>query len=248
MLNRPVIGICGSHNIGDRQLFIRENYMQSVLRAGGLPMLLPQVADKETAQALLDNLDGLLLAGGGDVEPARYGESAIPACGEPDAQRDDFELTIIPLALERHMPIFGICRGIQVLCVAMGGTLYQDIQTQCGVERAKHEQPAPYNAPVHTVYFEPDGFFSGVIGAKSMPANSMHHQSIKDPGAQLVVEGRTQDGIIEAVRGAQSDDVFAVQFHPEYLSEESAYAAKLFECLVSKARRYRAARIASPAI
>lgn len=241
MGNRPVIGICGSHNIGDRQLFIRENYMQSVLRAGGLPVLLPQVADRETAQALLDTLDGLLVAGGGDVDPARYGEEAIPACGEPDAQRDAFELTIIPLALKRQMPIFGICRGIQVLCVAMGGTLYQDIEEQCRIERAKHEQPAPYNVPIHTVHFEPNGFFAGLVGANSMPANSMHHQAIKDPGDQLVIEGRTEDGIIEAVRGAQSDDVFAVQFHPEYLSEESAYAARLFGCLVEKAARYRAA-------
>lgn len=240
MRNRPVIGICGSHNVTDRQLFIRENYMQSVLRAGGLPVLLPQVADRETVMALLDHLDGLLLAGGGDVDPARYGEAMIPACGEPDAQRDAFELTLIPLALDRHMPIFGICRGIQVLCVAMGGTLYQDIETQRGIARANHEQPAPYDAPVHTVSFTPGGFFAGVLGETSMPANSMHHQAIKAPGAQLVVEGYTEDGIIEAVRGAQSDDVFAVQFHPEYLCEQSAHARSLFDCLVKKADRYRA--------
>lgn len=240
MGNRPVIGICGSHNVAERQLFIRENYMQSVLRAGGLPVMLPQIADRETAQALLENLDGLLLAGGGDVAPSCYGEKAIPACGEADAQRDSFELTMIPLALERKMPIFGICRGIQVLCVAMGGTLYQDIETQRGIERARHEQPAPYNVPVHTVCFEPDGFFARLLGAQSMQANSMHHQSIKDPGGRLVVEGQTEDGIIEAVRGAESDDVFAVQFHPEYLAEESESAAKLFDCLVEKARRYHA--------
>lgn len=238
MNNRPIIGICGSHNVSDRQLFIRENYMQSVLRAGGLPVLLPQAADRETARALLERLDGLLLAGGGDVDPVRYGEAAIPACGEPDAQRDAFELAIIPPALELGMPIFSICRGIQVLCVALGGTLYQDIETQTGIERVRHEQPAPYNVPVHTVRFEPDGFFASLLGKSSMNANSMHHQAIKDPGEHLVIEGKAEDGIIEAVRMAGRDDVFAVQFHPEYLAAEQEDAAKLFDCLVAKAARY----------
>lgn len=242
MKNRPVIGICGSHNVGDRQLFIRENYMQSVLRAGGLPVLLPQVADREIARALLEHMDGLLLAGGGDVDPVRYGEAAIPACGEPDAQRDDFELTVIPLALELGMPIFGICRGIQVLCVALGGTLYQDIEAQTGIGRITHEQPAPYNVPVHTVCFEPDGLFAGIVGKSGMAANSMHHQAVKDPGDRLAVEGRSEDGIIEAVRMVGNDDVFAVQFHPEYLAAEQEDAAKLFDCLVAKAARYHESR------
>ena len=121
-MNRPLIGISGSHNVADRQMFVRENYMQSVLRAGGIPVLLPEIEDEETAKAILDRLDGLLLAGGGDVLPSRYGEETLPACGEDDPQRDIFELLIIPMAIARNMPIFGICRGIQVLNVAMGGT------------------------------------------------------------------------------------------------------------------------------
>lgn len=129
----PIIGISGSHNIADRQLFVRENYMQSVLRAGGIPVLLPEIEDEETAAQILAHLDGLLLAGGGDILPARYGEETIPACGEADAQRDAFELLIIPMAISRKMPVFGICRGIQVLNVAMGGTLIQDIESQKGI-------------------------------------------------------------------------------------------------------------------
>lgn len=113
-MNRPMIGISGSHNVADRQLFVRENYMQSVLRAGGIPVLLPEIEDKETAAQILARLDGLLLAGGGDILPSRYGEETLPACGEADEQRDVFELLMIPMAISQKMPIFGICRGIQV--------------------------------------------------------------------------------------------------------------------------------------
>ena len=147
-MNRPLIGISGSHNVADRQMFVRENYMQSVLRAGGIPVLLPEIEDEETAKAILDRLDGLLLAGGGDVLPSRYGEETLPACGEDDPQRDIFELLIIPMAIARNMPIFGICRGIQVLNVAMGGTLIQDIESQQNIPKKTHQQEPPFSQPL----------------------------------------------------------------------------------------------------
>lgn len=236
----PLIGISGSHNTQDHNLLIRENYMQSVLRAGGLPVLLPHTDDESAASALLDMLDGLLLAGGGDVEPARYGEAAIPECGAPDAQRDGFELLVARMALSRGMPVFGVCRGIQLLAVAMGGTLWQDIEAQLSVPRAKHEQEPPYDAPTHDVFFEPDGLFARILGADRAATNSMHHQAVKDPGPRLVVEGRAADGVIEAVRARDTDAVFAVQYHPEYLSHRDKQAAKLFAHLVEKARAYAA--------
>ena len=110
-MNHPIIGISGSHNVADRQMFVRENYMQSVLRAGGIPVLLPEVEDEATAKAMIDHLDGLLLAGGGDVLPSRYGEEKLPACGEDDPQRDIFELLIIPMAIARNMPGAQCCDG-----------------------------------------------------------------------------------------------------------------------------------------
>lgn len=238
MRRRPLIGISGSHNVPERQLFVRENYMESVLRAGGLPVLLPHTSDEQEAKALLEELDGLLLAGGGDVDPARYGEETLPECGEVDAQRDAFELLITRLALERNIPIFGICRGIQLLAVAMGGTLWQDIGTQLGVEPIRHQQEPPYDTSSHPVRFVQGGFFANVIGAEEVLTNSMHHQAIKAAGPNLIVEGYSDDGVIEAVRSAQSDSVFAVQYHPEYMSGAQTHAARLFECLVSKAAEY----------
>ena len=238
MGKRPLIGISGSHNVQDRQLFLRENYMQSVLDAGGLPVLLPQTGDETVADALLDKLDGLLLAGGGDVDPARYGEDRLPACGESDAQRDEFELLITRLALKQRMPIFGICRGIQLLAVAMGGTLWQDVKTQLGVKAEHHEQKPPYNSPEHSVCFVRDGLFTHILGAQEVMTNSMHHQAVKCAGENLVVEGHSDDGVVEAVRSVHSDAVFAVQYHPEYMADGDVYAARLFKHLVKKASEF----------
>ena len=246
MAVRPIIGISGSHNVAEHQLFIRENYMESVLRAGGLPVLLPHFSDEATAQAMLSSLDGLLLAGGGDVRPSLYGEEMLPACGEPDDQRDIFELLMIREALSMRMPIFGVCRGIQSLAVAMGGTLYQDIESQLGIEKLRHSQEPPYGEAVHTVRFAPDGLFARITGAQEMRTNSMHHQSIKQPGERLIVEGVSEDGVIEAVRARDDDGVFAVQFHPEYLAGHSEQAARLFEHFAAKAKEYAAQRTARP--
>ena len=134
------------------------------------------------------------MAGGGDILPARYGEETIPACGEADAQRDAFELLIIPMAISRKMPVFGICRGIQVLNVAMGGTLIQDIESQKGI---------PTGAP------------------------------------ELQIDGQTDDGMIEAVSAKNNSRIFAVQFHPEYLSDHDVYAQKLFAHFVKLACDYQ---------
>lgn len=238
-MNHPIIGISGSHNVADRQMFVRENYMQSVLRAGGIPVLLPEVEDEATAKAMIDHLDGLLLAGGGDVLPSRYGEEKLPACGEDDPQRDIFELLIIPMAIARNMPVFGICRGIQVLNVAMGGTLIQDIESQKGIPTKMHQQEPPYGAPVHTVHFERGSIFERITGVTEMQTNSMHHQSIKEPASRLRVDGYAEDGIIEAVSAKDTDRIFAVQFHPEYLSDHDVYAQRLFDHFVKLSRDYQ---------
>ena len=237
---RPLIGVSGSRNVTERHHFVRENYMQSVVAAGGLPMMLPHTRDEALALQMLDELDGLLLTGGGDVEPARYGEEKLPVCDEPDAQRDDFELLIGRLALERGMPVFGICRGIQLLTVLMGGTLYQDIETQLGIERIRHSQNPPYNEPAHAVRFVSGGLLERIAGAQEVRTNSMHHQCVKDAGPRLIVEGWSEDGVVEAVRAAHTDDVFAVQYHPEYMAAETEHAARLFRYHVECARAYAA--------
>ena len=178
-------------------------------------------------------------AGGGDVLPSRYGEETLPACGEDDPQRDIFELLIIPMAIARNMPIFGICRGIQVLNVAMGGTLIQDIESQQNIPKKTHQQEPPFSQPVHTVCFEKGSVFERITGATEIKANSMHHQAIKKPADGLQVDGRAEDGIIEAMSAKDGSRIFAVQFHPEYLSDHDAHAQRLFDHFVKLSREYQ---------
>ena len=239
MALQPIIGVSGSHNEKDRQLYIRENYMQSVLNAGAIPVLLPETEDERTIGAMLDHIDGLLLAGGDDVSPERYGEEILPACGSIDPQRDAFELAITSMAVARRMPVFGICRGIQTLAVALGGKLIQDIETQCSIAASDHHQQPPYGEAVHTVSSAPGGVLERVIGERHMRTNSMHHQAVRETGPFLRVEGRTEDGVIEAVSGIENDRIFAVQFHPEYMADHDGYAARLFEHFTQLARQYR---------
>lgn len=235
---RPVIGITGAYNEENHRLSLNERYFEAIIRAGGLPVMLPQMDDEELICEMLDRIDGLLLSGGVDVLPARYGEETLPACGTISEKRDAFELLITKHALQRNMPIFGICRGIQVLGVAMGATLFQDIESQLGIPAKQHKQEEPYDDPVHTVRFKEGGLFERITETSLMPTNSMHHQSIKEAGDNLRIEGITMDGIIEAVCSKENEAVFGVQFHPEFLAHYSDFAARLFTYFVENAKKY----------
>jgi len=200
--------------------------------------MLPQTSDEEVICDMLGRIDGLLLSGGVDVLPSHYGEETLPVCGTISEKRDAFELLLTKLALDRKMPIFGVCRGIQVLGVAMGATLFQDIESQLGLPAKQHKQEEPYDDPVHTVRFKEGGLFGRITQTTLMPTNSMHHQCIKEAGNRLRIEGITMDGIIEAVCSAENEAVFGVQFHPEFLAHYSDFAARLFKYFVEKASEY----------
>ena len=235
MGNRPIIGISGNIT-KDRCYSLKHTYFDAILEAGGIPVLLPQTTDPSVVDDMLDALNGVVLAGGVDIHPSHFGEEVLPGCGEIDEGRDAFELLLTRRAIERGMPVLGICRGIQVLAVALGGTLFQDIISQLGLPESAHRQEPPYDAPHHVVHFKEGGLFERITGTQLMPTNSIHHQSIKDAGDQLIIEGITMDGIIEAVRMVGNDAVLGVQFHPEYLAPGSTFAARLFRYFVDQAR------------
>ena len=224
---RPIIGISGTFLEDKQQILLRETYTNAILEAGGLPFILPTVSDEAVIRALLDQIDGLLLSGGGDVDPAHYGEQRLPECGEPNARRDEFELRITKTAKDRRVPIFGICRGIQVLSVVYGSKLIQDIPSVCGIPLEKHRQPEPFS------------LLTRITGLTHAMTNSMHHQAIALPCGTLVVEATTADGIIEAVSDCENAAVFGVQFHPEFLTENSDFAKALFAYFVKTAKEYR---------
>ncbi len=239
MDKKPLIGVTAWRNAESQQLRLKETYMDAVYRAGGLPVVLPCLADEASIDALLDYLDGVLLSGGNDIHPRRYGEEVLPCCGEIDERRDEFELLLVKRAIERDMPIFGICRGFQVLAVALGATLFQDLEAQLGLPRENHRQEPPYDDYKHTVRFKEGSLLARITQTELMPANSMHHQAIKEASDRINIEGITMDGIIEAISMKGNDAVFAVEFHPEYLAPFSDFAARMFTYFVDKAGAYR---------
>lgn len=241
MGHRPIIGISASRSGEKHQLSLTETYLNAIDRAGGLPVVLPSsITDEEAIGELLEHVDGVLLSGGIDVHPRRFGEEVLPACGAIDETRDAFELALTRKAIGRGMPLFGICRGVQVLAVALGGTLFQDIESQLGLPASAHRQEEPMDDYKHAVRFKEGGLLARVTGTTLMLTNSKHHQSIKEAGDRLVVEGITMDGIIEAVSMAGNESVFGVQFHPECFERFSDPAAKLFAYFVEKASEYKA--------
>lgn len=236
MKQQPVIGIIGYRTEPNRGIGLRQTYIDSILRAGGLPVILPLFTDEDTISNVLTHIDGLLLSGGCDVNPARYCEERLPECGEPNDERDASELLFVKQARKMQMPILGICRGVQLLNVAYGGTLIQDIPSQRGIPLEKHDQAEPYTALVHEVTLTKGGLLNRITGETQFMTNSVHHQAIMTLGSSLVCEALSTDGIIEAVSDSADDAVFGVQFHPEYFSGEYAYAQKLFDYFVSMAQ------------
>ena len=235
---KPLIGMTAYHNMAESTLYLRENYLTSVLSAGGLPVLLPQTADADTLKLYLSQLDAVILTGGGDVAPERYREARKPECGKEDRERDDFELTLTELALEAGLPILGICRGCQVLAVALGGTLIQDIEQETGIPRIAHSQEPPYNRPVHRVLIRPEGLLYRILGKDAIETNSSHHQSVAVPGETMHIDAVSQDGIVEGFSVRGSDRLLGVQFHPEHMAATDPDALKIFQYLVCQARKY----------
>jgi putative glutamine amidotransferase len=206
-------------------------YVSSVVRAGGAPITLPCVVDKEAIRAVLRMVDGVLLTGGGDILSLAYGEEPHPASKYQDPVRDEMEFEVTRLALEQGLPILGICRGVQVLNVALGGTLIQDVPSQVR-DAVKHYSQGLDAVLLHTVDIEEDSLLARVSQATSMAVNSYHHQAVKDLGRGLRTNCRARDGVIEGIEAADGRPILGVQFHPEELTEKYPQFQSLFDWLV----------------
>jgi putative glutamine amidotransferase len=190
---------------------ISRAYVDAVARAGGVPVVLPVLAP-ELAATVLDRVDGLLLPGGGDVEPARYGEEPAPETGAPDPERDAWDLACAGAALARGLPVLAICRGAQVLNVALGGDLVQHVDG--------HACSARYSEHVHGVRLAPGSRLAAVLEGHEVGTNSLHHQAVGRPGAGVRAVAWSEDGTVEGFEVEGHPAVIAVQWHPELLPDE----------------------------
>ena len=223
---RPIICLTGSiEDTGDVTLL--SPYAAAIEKAGGVPFLLPYTEEEETLARVCDAVDGFFFTGGKDIAPSRYGEEMHAACGALQPKRDALEFALFARAYQTRKPILGVCRGAQLINVALGGTLYQDIPTECP-SHIPHVQIEAKFEHSHRVDILNGTPLADLIGTPDMGANSFHHQSIKHLGQDLAVMARAQDGMIEAIFGTDARYLRAYQWHPERLIAISADNLSLF--------------------
>lgn len=229
---QPVIGITGNYE--DNICKLSHGYFQSVVAAGGVPMIIPPVEDANTLVNTLDRIDALILSGGGDINPLFGGDEPSPRLRGINQKRDLPELMITRLAYNRQIPILGICRGIQALAVALGGKVAQDISIQANV---KHSQDADRAEQTHSIKIAEDSILHSLYGEEKIYVNSFHHQAVKDAGDKFRVVAKSSDGIIEAMESSEYKSIIGVQWHPECLED----GMPLFRWLVEEAKAFRRA-------
>lgn len=241
-MRAPLIGVtpsAGDNSLGVRAYNVAADYTQAVERAGGIPVILP--LHVQNIHRLLDSLDGVVFSGGGDIEAQRFGQQNHDAAGGFDEERDTFEIAIMQAAFERDVPILAICRGVQVMNVARGGDLIQDIPTQTTSDM-KHNQRAEGSGE-HDVFQTTnvaggDNPVTAAFGEGSATINSFHHQSIGKVAPGLEVVATAEDGIVEAVYAPKQTYAVGTQWHPERLASEHEAHQELFNQLVRAATEY----------
>ena len=239
----PVIGVTPdvatrdtSANLKDSNLFLSQRYNRAILIAGGIPMVLPMIVSRKILEKALDRLDGILVTGGNfDIDPIHYGEKPLEPLRVIKKQRTQFELELISLALERDLPILGVCGGQQAINVVLGGSLYQDIATQV-THALEHEQTTPKVKSSHSINILPETKLHRIVRCKVLKVNTTHHQAVKDPGRGLITNATAEDGIIEGIESQEHSFVLGVQWHPEFLMERNLPQRKIFSSFISACR------------
>lgn len=230
----PLIGITASHDTNKTEsLSLRSNYVNSIRKSGGIPVILPLELSEYEAEQLADTLDGIVFTGGPDIHPFLFGEEILVHCGGSSSLRDTLELSFFKHMFQKKKPILGICRGIQLINVALGGSLYQDIASQFQKDPAiAHQQPGGYGSASHKVIIESGTKLEKIFSSCSIEVNSMHHQAVKMPAPGVIVSGRASDGLIEALEMPDYPFMIGVEWHPEYLYENYAHAKNLYDSFV----------------
>lgn len=255
MSSRPIIGIPTQslQSLGGLPADIppswamSQRYITALTAVGAVPWMVPLLADDEgTMRAIYDELDGVFLPGGADIDPASYGEDRHPRCDRGDASRDRIELMLIRWAIPDRKPVLGICRGVQLINLAYGGTLYQDLADQ-REGSIKHDY-FPFGGAyrrehlAHSVSLREGSRLHEILGTNELEVNSMHHQGIRSLGRGLVPTAIAPDGLVEAAEAEDGRFMIGVQWHPEVFSDRDARTTRLFSAFIAAAGEFRQAR------
>lgn len=234
-MKRPLIGVVPLVDTEKESYWMLPGYMKGIEQAGGVPVMLPLTSDGEALGQLADALDGFLFTGGQDVSPSVYHAPRSELCGECCPMRDGMETLLLSLALERDKPVLGICRGIQFINAALGGSLYQDLPAEhpSGV---RHHQSPPYDRPAHTVSLTADTPLRRLLEKDVLSVNSYHHQAVKALAPKLRPMAYSEDGLVEAVWLPTARFVWAVQWHPEFSYLTDADSRKILGHFVEASR------------
>ena len=229
---KPLIGITTSLE-EERKLVVTRHYSDWILREGGIPIILPYLKEHKQILDYIEVLDGLLLAGGGDIDPTLFGEEPIEQLGSITPERDWLELHLTQAALKRNLPILAICRGCQILNVAAGGTMYQDIASQHSTRPLiQHTQVAPTWHATHSVNIQANTKLHHIVGKTQVKTNSFHHQAVKEIAPNFQASAFTKDGVVEAIESIEHQYVIGVQWHPECMAVTDPLSKSLFQSFV----------------
>ena len=241
MSKRAIIGISSSIIVdnsgsfaGYKRAYVNKDYVDAVIRAGGVPLIIPFSTDKEVIISQAQLIDGLILSGGHDISPYNYGQEPSQKIGETFPERDTYEIILLEESKKRNIPILGICRGFQLINVAAGGTLYQDLSLIPG-NILKHNQVSNPTLKTHKVEIKENSFISSIFGKETM-VNSFHHQVINKVANDFIVVAKASDGVVEAIEHKTYKFLVAVQWHPEMLAVECEKARELFVRFIEEAK------------
>jgi len=237
--NKPFIGILPAFDFKENRLYLKDGYFEAVNQVGGLAFVLSITKDDEIIEEYIDACDGFLLTGGPDLDPKHYGELILPYNKEISPIRDHMEIQIAKKAIELKKPLLGICRGIQVMNVALGGSLYQDIFSQIKQkELIQHDQNAPNWYPTHEIIIEKNSWVWKTFSEKEkVSVNSFHHQSVKEVAPGFKITSITSDGIIESIEYCEHPFAVGIQWHPELMWKEDRQYLNIFKELVDIAKK-----------
>lgn len=228
------IGVMPLWDSDRRSIWMLPGYVNGVIKAGGVPFILPLTSSMAVISDCARRCDGFLFTGGQDVSPSLYGQERRDYCGESCVVRDEMESILINSALESHKPFLGICRGLQILNAVLGGTLHQDIRVETGSE-IQHMMTKPYWRGAHSVQLVKDRMLARLMGAERIAVNSIHHQGIDKLSPKLVPLAYSDDGICEAAMVRDEEFAVAVQWHPEILFPNDSGQMRLFQALTDAA-------------